>query len=178
MNPTTVALAVFEFVLTGVMSVMVIYLCYRMFIVTNSDYDAVEELKKDNKGVAVLLAALLVASGQIVKQGIFPVVNLVRMHFTDALLELSTLQVALIAIGHIVLVFIVAVFTLSWALRMWGRLTTRIREGQELQRGNTSVGIVLAGVVLVMSSFMSDGVSRLTKSLIPQPTMGQVEIQR
>ncbi len=178
MNPTTVALAVFEFALTGVMSVMVIYLCYRMFIVTNSDYDAVEELKKDNKGVAVLLAALLVASGQIVKQGIFPVMNLVRMHFTTPLLELSGFQVSLVALGHVVLVFIVAVFTLSWSLRMWGRLTTRIREGQELQRGNTSVGIVLAGVVLVMSSFMSDGVSRLTKSLIPQPSMGQVEIQR
>jgi uncharacterized membrane protein YjfL (UPF0719 family) len=80
-----------------------------------------------------------------------------------------------LAAGHVLLVFVVATFTLSLSLRLWGRLTPKVQNGQELKRGNFSVGIVLTGVVLVVALFMGEGISRLTKSLIPQPSVGQVE---
>ena len=54
---TVILLSLFEFALTAALSVLVVYVVYRLLIVTNTDYDAEEEIKKDNKGVAMLLAA-------------------------------------------------------------------------------------------------------------------------
>ena len=175
LNWTVIGLSLFEFVLTAALSVLVVYVNYRLLIVTNRDYDAEEEIKKDNKGVAMLLAGLVVAGGLIVREGIYPVMSILRLHVTTPVPEFAGWQMALLAAGHIVLVFVIAAFTLSLSLRFWGRLTPKVQNGLELQRGNFSVGIVLTGVVLVVALFMSEGISRLTKSLVPQPSMGQVQ---
>lgn len=175
LDVTVILLALFEFLLTAALSVLVVFVNYRLLIVTNRDYDAEEEIRKDNKGVAMLLAGLVLSGGLIVKEGIYPVMNIVRLYFTTPDPEFSALQMVLLAAGHVLLVFVVATFTLSLSLRFWGKLTPTVRNGEELKRGNFSVGIVLTGVVLVVALFMSEGISRLTKSLIPQPSMGQVE---
>jgi uncharacterized membrane protein YjfL (UPF0719 family) len=178
MNMTTVVLALFEFVLTTALSLLVVYVNYRLFILTNPDYDAELEINKDNVGVAILLAALLVSAGLIVREGISPTVSMVRLYFTAPVPYLNGWQVFALSIGDLGLVFAVAVLTMSLSLRFWGRLTPKINEGAELKRGNTSVGIVLAGVVLVMAMFMSDAIARLTKSMIPQPSIGHIEVGR
>ena len=41
-----------------------------------------------------------------------------------------------------------------------------------------AVGIVLASVVLLVSMFIGEGVSSLSKSLIPQPSIGKVRVMR
>jgi uncharacterized membrane protein YjfL (UPF0719 family) len=175
LNVSVILLALSEFVLTAALSVLVVYVVYRLLIVTNTDYDAEDEIKQDNKGVAMLLAGLVVAGGLMVREGIYPVMNIVRLYFTTPQPEFAGWQMVLLALGHIVLVFVIATFTLSLSLRFWGKLTPRVQNGAELKRGNFSVGIVLTGVVLVVALFMSEGISRLTKSLIPQPSIGQVE---
>jgi uncharacterized membrane protein YjfL (UPF0719 family) len=175
LNVTVILLSLFEFALTAALSVLVVYVNYRLLIVTNRDYDAEEEIKKDNKGVAMLLAGLVIAGGLIVREGIYPVMNIVRLYFTTPQPEFSAWQMVALAAGHVVLVFAVATLTLSLSLRFWGRLTPHVQNGAELKRGNFSVGIVLTGVVLVVALFMSEGISRLTKSLIPQPSIGQVQ---
>jgi uncharacterized membrane protein YjfL (UPF0719 family) len=175
LNLSVILLALSEFVLTAALSVLVVYVVYRLLIVTNTDYDAEDEIKQDNKGVAMLLAGLVVAGGLMVREGIYPVMNIVRLYFTTPQAEFAGWQMVLLALGHIVLVFVIATFTLSLSLRFWGKLTPRVQNGAELKRGNFSVGIVLTGVVLVVALFMSEGISRLTKSLIPQPSIGQVE---
>jgi uncharacterized membrane protein YjfL (UPF0719 family) len=178
MNWTTMLLALFEFVLSAALGLLVVYVNYRMFIATNPDYDAEEEMKKNNVGVAMLLAALLVTAGLIVREGVYPVTNLVRLYVTSPVEYVKGWQLALLILGHLGLVFVVAVYTISLSLRFWGKLTPNINEGAELKKGNLAVGIVLAGVVAVMALFISDGISRLTKSLIPQPSIGHVEFSR
>ena len=178
MNWISTWLALFEFVLSVGLGLLVVYVNYRMFITTNPDYHAEEEMKKNNVGVAILTASLLVSAGLIVREGVFPVVNLVRLYFTSDVEYVKGWQLLLLIFAHLGLVFVVAVYTISLSLRFWGRLTPNINEGQELKKGNAAVGIVLAGVVAVMAIFISDGLSRLTKSLIPQPSIGHLEIER
>jgi uncharacterized membrane protein YjfL (UPF0719 family) len=178
MNWTSVALALFEFLLSAGLGLLVVYVNYRLFIATNKDYDAEDEMNKNNLGVAILLAALVVSAGLIVREGVYPVTNLVRLYFTSPVAYVNAWQLALLIVGHLGLVFVIAVYTISLTLRFWGRLTPKVAEGAELKRGNVAVGVVLAGVVAVMALFISDGVSRLTKSLIPQPSIGHVEFSR
>src|ERR1041384_2248160 len=116
MNYTTIALALFEFVLITVLSLLVVYVNYRLFIVTNADYDAEDEINKDNVAVAILLGALLIPAGLIVKEGIYPAVNMVRLYFTAPVPYLNGWQVLFLSIGDLGLVFAVAVLSMSMSL--------------------------------------------------------------
>ena len=177
-----ILLSLFEFLLTVGLAICVVYVNYRLAIRTNPDYDLERELKNRNVGLAILFAASLVAAGMIVRNGIFPIVSMVRLAFTSDGAYLPLWQVAGVAVMQILLVFAAALFSLSVSLRLFGRLTRSIQEGPELKAGNPAVGIVLAAVVLVIGLFVSDSMSSLTKALVPQAplgsTTGRVEIMR
>ena len=177
-----ILLSLFEFLLTIGLAICVVYVNYRLAIRANPDYDAEEELKNRNVAVAIVFAAVLIAAGMIVRNGIFPVVSMVRLAFTSDGAYLKTWQVAGVAVMQILLVFAAAIFSLSVSLRLFGRLTRTIQEGKELKAGNPAVGIVLAAVVLVIGMFVSDSMSSVTKSLVPQAPLGRatgtVEIMR
>ena len=179
MSGAHVLLSVFEFAFTVVLSVLVVYVNYQIFNRANPDYDEEEEIKKGNMGVAILSAAILFASALIIKNAIFPVVSLVRLYLTSPMSDsLTKAQLALYAVSHLVMAFVVSVLTISFTLRMFGRLTKNIEEGKELRKGNPAVGVMLASVVLIVALFVSEGVSSLSKALIPQPSIGRVKVLR
>ena len=124
-----ILLSLFEFVLTIGLAIAVVYVNYRLAIRTNPDYDAEQELKNRNVGVAILLAASVIAAGLIVRNGIFPVVSMVRLAFTSEGAYLPLWQVAGVAVLQLVLLFVAAIFSLSISLRLFGRLTRKIQEG-------------------------------------------------
>ena len=55
-------------------------------------------------------------------------------------------------------------------------IRSRINAGQELQKGNVAIGILLACVVLVSTTFVGSGIDAMSKALVPQPSIGQIEI--
>lgn len=177
MFATRVLVSVFEFLVTVFLSVMVVFVNYRLFEYANPDYDHEEELKKGNVAVAILLAALLFASGMMIQKGIYPVVNLFRLYMTSPLDgTLSHMQMGVYALSHLLMAFVLSVMTMSFSLRLYGRLTRDLHAGQELKKNNVAVGIMLASVVLVVGMYVSEGLGSLSKSLIPQPSIGRVQI--
>lgn len=175
---TRILLSLFEFTLTVGLAVAVVYINYRLAIRAIPGYDAEQELKNRNVGIAIVLAAGLIAAGMIVRNGIFPVVSMVRLAFTSNGAYLPLWEVAGVALLQLMLVFAAAIFSLSVSLRTFSRLTRTIQEGTELKAGNPAVGIVLAAVVLVIGLFVSDSMSSVTKSLVPQAPLGTVETMR
>lgn len=176
---TRVLISLFEFFFTVVLAVLVVYVNYYVMGIINKDYDEEEELKKGNVAVALLLGALLIATGMMVQKGIYPVVNLVRLYFLSPQESaIGVIPMAIYAFSHLVMVFVVAVLTVSFSLRFYGKLTKNIEEGVELQKGNVAVGIILSCVVLVVAMYVSEGIGSLSKALIPQPSIGRVQIAR
>lgn len=182
MDVMHVLLGLFELVLTVTMAVGVVFVNYQIAIRTNPDYDTEQELQKANMGVAILLASCLVSAGLIVKSGLLPVVSMLRLAITSRGAYLPGSTAILIAVIQIVLVFVTAVISISFSLRLFGRLTRRIKEGRELQMGNPAVGTILAAVVFVVALFVSDSMSGLTRSLVPETplgnTVGTIQIMR
>lgn len=176
---TRLVVSLFEFFLSVSMSVAVVYVTYRAFIITNTDFDGEEEIKKGNVAVAVLVGGILLASSLIIQKGLYPVVSLFRLYLTTPIQQsLSQWQFILLAVAHLLLVFVVAVLTISFSLRLFGKMTTKMKEGVELYKGNVAVGILLASVVLVVAMYISEGVSSLSKSLLPQPSIGKIQIMK
>ncbi len=178
---TRVLIGLFEFTLAVVMSGVIIYLTYRVFIRANPDFDMEQEIRKGNISVGVLVAAILFAASTILQKGMDSVVGMVRLRLAaPAESGFSMLQLAGMSLAHLLMSMTLALLTVSITLRLFGRMARARgwRPGQELQKGNPAVGVLLAAVVLIASMYVGEGVSSLSKALTPQPTIGRIQIMK
>ena len=179
MDFVRVGVSVAELLLTIVMAVLTVYVTLRALIRTNTDFDEDKEILKGNLAVGLLVGALMLAAANMMHQAFKPVADTIHLALTSPLVETtSNWKLGLYAIGNLALAFFIVVFTLSFSLRMFGRLTRTkdTRPGIELHKGNIAVGVILSSVVLIVSLFVGEGVGALSKALIPRPSVGRMHI--
>lgn len=174
---TRVVVSLFHFFLMVLMSGITIYLTYRTFIKANPDFDMEAEIKKGNIATGLLVGTILFCASQILMAGAESSIQMFRLHMLAPTEEnASGLELAGRIIGHLAASMALAVVSISFTLRLFGRLTAHMQEGKELQRGNIAVGILLSSVVLVSSMYIKDGVGAIMKALTPQPSMGRIQV--
>ncbi|MFA5138551.1 MAG: hypothetical protein WC728_04895 [Elusimicrobiota bacterium] len=181
MDLIKIAVSFGELLFTIALAIGVVYMTLRALIKTNTDFDEDKELLRGNVAVGVLIAALLLASANIMHQAFRPVAETIHLYLTSPLVEKAgQWKLVLHASGNLVLAFIIVVFTMSFSLRVIGRLmrTKDTRPGKELEKGNVAMGVVLSGVVIIVSLFVGEGVKALSKALIPKPNVGRMQIMR
>jgi len=171
--------SIFEFVFQLGLASLVVYLTYRVQVISNIDFDEEVEIKKGNAAVGIMLAANMIASAMIIQKGFQPVLSLWRIHLLTHLQhgpDISHWRIIVYPMGQIFLVFILAALIIMFSLRVFGKLSSHMHLGKELRKGNVAVGILLGSVVLVMAFYVSDGVSALSRSMIPRVDIGRVQI--
>jgi uncharacterized membrane protein YjfL (UPF0719 family) len=179
MFATRLLVSLFEFGLAVVMSGFVIFLTYRTFIHANPDFDMEQEIKKGNVAVGLLVGTILISASMMLQRGMESVVGMFRLWVSaPAESNLPFWQLCVLSVGHLTMSMFLAVLTISTTLRMFGRLTSHLQEGKELQKGNMAIGILLSSVVLVACLYVGEGVSALSKALVPQPKVGRVLMMR
>lgn len=168
-----------EFGLAVLMSGFIIALIYKVFIRANPDFDMEAEIKKGNIAVGTLMGAIVFAAAMILQRGMGAVISMARMYFSSpGEYAISFWKLLLISLGHLAFSLFLAVITISVALRLFGRLDPELKAGKRLKEGNIAVGILLASVVLVAAMYVGEGVSAVTKAMVPQPSIGRIEILR
>jgi len=176
---TRLLISLFEFALLVVMSGLVIYLTYRLFVRANPDFDMESEIKNGNIAVGLLMATILFSASMILEKGLSAVVGMMRLQISAPMASgLPWWELLLLILGHLVMSMVLALFTISLTLRLFGRLGRRITPGKELQKGNIAMGLLLSSVVLVAAFYVGEGVSALSKALVPQPAMGQIQMMK
>ena len=178
---TRLLVSFFEFFLAVVMSGFIISLTYRVFIKANPDFDMEEEIRKGNVSVGILVGTILFSASMILQKGLGSVVSMFRLYVSSpGESGLALWKLGLLSVAHLGLSMLLAVITISVTLRMFGKLVRihGLHAGKELEKGNLAVGIVLASVVLIASLYVGEGVSAISKALVPQPSIGQIEIMR
>jgi len=180
MFTTRVLSSAFEFLLFTVMSGFIIYLTYKVFIKANPDFNMEESIKKGNIAVGILMGAIIFAASMILQKGLSAVVSMFRLYISAPPENgLAMWQILLLILAHLSMAMILALISISVTLRLFGRLTRHsYRPGVELEKGNIAVGILLASVVLVTAMYVGDGVSSISKALVPQPSMGRIQIMK
>jgi uncharacterized membrane protein YjfL (UPF0719 family) len=174
---TRIFASVFEFLLAVAMSGVVIYVTYRVFIKANPDFDMEDQIKKGNIATGLLVGTILVCSSVFLQKGMESVVGMFRLYIIAP--DTSTLpfwQMLLLGIGHLALSLFMAVVTISATLRIFGRFTRRMQDGKELEKGNIAIGILLSSVVIVATLYVAEGVGSLHKALVPQPSIGRIQV--
>ncbi len=179
MFATRVVVSLFQFGLTVVMSAFVIVITYRIFIKANPDFHMGEEIKKGNVAVGMLVSSILISASYILMAGVDSSISMFRMHMLAPSEENeSALRIMGLIVAHLSVSMLLAVISISTTLRMFGRLEPELHAGKELQKGNAAVGLLLSAVVLISSLYVREGVSALSKALTPQPSIGNVQIDK
>ena len=175
-----VTVSVFQFLLMVVSSGLVVTLTYKVFIGANPDFHMGNEIRNGNTATGVLVAAILYGASLIMMAGTQSGVDMFRMHMLAPSEQgESLIKLLLIIVAHMGVSLLLAVISISVTLRLFGRLTrSELHAGQELKRGNTAVGVVLASVVIVSCMYVRDGVESLSKALAPQPSIGHIQIEK
>ncbi|MBI4368766.1 MAG: DUF350 domain-containing protein [Elusimicrobia bacterium] len=177
MSLTQIFYSMFQLFLSVIIAVFVIFISYRIFIRANTDFDEEEEIKKGNIAVAILLAVILISSAMITRKGLYPIFNMLRVYFTVPIGQnLTSWQIPFFALAYFAAIFGLSVTAISFSLRLYGRLTTKINEGKELLKGNIAAGIVLSAVVIIVAMYVGDGIAVFARALIPQFFIGRMQV--
>lgn len=166
-----------EFGLSIFLSIFMVFWSYKSFAQVQTQFDTEEELKKGNVAVALLLASLMVAASLIMKKSLYPVTSIITVYLSSpAEAAVPLWKLVMYCVGHLLFGFVITVGSIELSLRIFEKLSTEMDEDAEIARGNTAIAVVMAGVILVTSSYLQEGVSSLTKALIPRPALGQMRI--
>ena len=145
--------SLFELVLMVGISSLIIAMIYRIFLKANPDFDMEQEIKNGNAAVGILMAVIMISAALILQSGLAASINNFRLSLSAPPGSVGPLwQSGLLIVAHLVASIAIAVFTISVALRLFGKLTRKINPemhlGRLLKEGNVAVGIILAAVVL------------------------------
>ena len=176
---TNLMVAIIEFVVMASMTGVFIYYIYRIFVHANPDFDMEHEIKKNNVAVGILMFSIMISGSTILYRGLDSIMDMVRLHASaPGQTGMNWWQLAGLGLAHITVALLMSVYTISITLRLFGRMTRGMKEGQELQRGNIAVGLLLSAVVIISALFVGSGVSAVSRALVPQLNVASVEIMQ
>jgi len=176
-------LSLVEMAIMIILSGIIICVIYKVFIKANPDFDMEKEIINGNVAVGVLVAMIMACAADLILKGISASVGNLRLTaIYPSDMALPMWQSFLLVLGHLTLSLAIAVVAISVTLRLFGRMTRKLNPemhlGKLLERGNIAVGILLAAVVFIITLYVGEGVSSLTKSLVPQPKIGKIQIMK
>ena len=177
--PDSIALVsgLVELLLSFVLGILVAFGAFRLFARLTKDMDEVDEIRKNNVAVAVVLVSMVVSTGLVARAAIYPVIGALQSALVSELGPGAVAAVAGRGVLYVLLSFAGAAGAIATGTKIFLRLTRDIDELAELRRNNVAVAIVLAGFILVMGLFLSRGVESLLAALVPEPAFGRIEVE-
>jgi uncharacterized membrane protein YjfL (UPF0719 family) len=146
-------------VLTVIVAGLVTFLSVWLFERTTRDIDEWAQLRQGNLAVGIVMAAIIVAVGIIVRPALQePLINI------DAGRARPLYELMVNAVGLLVALFL-AIVAVGFSVWLFTRLTTDLDEWTELAEGNRAVAVLMAGVIVAIAVLTATAVDRIVVAL-------------
>jgi uncharacterized membrane protein YjfL (UPF0719 family) len=139
-----------QFLVAIVAAAIVAYLSIWLFDKATRGLDEWNELRKGNLAVGVVLGAMLIGVGIVLRPALAPLALNLDATTTDAVAYRILLHGVQVLVG-----IVLAVVSLGLSLWLFTRLTGSIDEWAEIGRGNVAIAAVLAGVIVATALITS-----------------------
>ncbi|MDD1710920.1 MAG: DUF350 domain-containing protein [Methanoregulaceae archaeon] len=160
MDIVTAFVGLIQLIIAILLAVVALYIGYSTFSKITKGIDEIQELKKGNVAVGIIIAAIFFAIAIVIQSGVAGI----SIGITNALSGDWWSLVA--AIIQLILGIILAIATIYLALNILDRLTKGIDEFEELKKGNVAVALMMAGVIVATAVIIQSGVIGITSALI------------
>jgi uncharacterized membrane protein YjfL (UPF0719 family) len=139
-----------QFLVAIVAAAIVAYLSVWLFNKATRDIDEWNELRKGNLAVGVILGAMIIGVGIVLRPALAPLALNLDATAADAVAYRILLHGVQVLVG-----IVLAVVSLGLSLWLFTRLTGSIDEWAEIGRGNVAIAAVLAGVIIATALITS-----------------------
>jgi uncharacterized membrane protein YjfL (UPF0719 family) len=153
MDVALIGLALLRLVLAIVFAILGLYIASWVLGKLTKGIDEWEEIEKGNYAVAIYMAGIFISVAIIIGPG---VIGLFR-----------TFDLIGIVVGFVQLVLALALAVVMQYVGLWvfGKLTKELDEWAQLKKGNAAVGIVMASIVIAISTIVSQGVASIIAAI-------------
>jgi uncharacterized membrane protein YjfL (UPF0719 family) len=165
MNKQLFTLALFEIIISIVISVVFIYLSY---IILHKLFFKKMDLKGSNMAFSVFTGGIVLSIGLILSEIVPSITNIVRLSTT----QMETVDFSIIVqySGLYLLIGFLAAFIINATVFLLFSLLTRgINEFQAIKDNNVPVAIVVVATLLSITLIVKESIALLISSLIPYP---------
>jgi len=173
-----ILLGLIELLISIFISFVLIAGSYRFFIFITPRFDEERQLKKKNTAVGVVLGGILIGEVLVVKQAIYPVMSVIQLFILGEEKNFANYMEMLgLSVGYVLLAGIIALGCILFSFWAFNKITPRIDQYQEIRNNNVAVAVFMALFIVGICILISDGVSGLTKALIPFPEIGSIPLK-
>jgi len=159
MDIVTAFVGVIQLIIAILLAVVALYIGYSTFSKITKGIDEIQELKKGNVAVGIIIAAIFFAIAIVIQSGVAGI----SIGITSALGGDWWSLVA--AFLQLILGIVLAIATIYLALNILDHLTKGINEFDELKKGNVAVALMMAGVIVATAVIIQSGVIGITSAL-------------
>jgi len=165
MNKQLFTLALFEILISIVISVVIIYLSYSLL---HKLFFKKLDLKGGNTAFTVFTAGVVLSIGLILSEIVPSITNIVRLSTTQTdQIDYSTiLQYSGL---YLLIGFLVAFIINAAVFFLFSMLTRGINEFEAIKENNISVAILVVATLLSITLIVKESIALLIGSLIPYP---------
>jgi uncharacterized membrane protein YjfL (UPF0719 family) len=139
-----------QFVISVIAAAVAAYLSVWLFDKMTRNIDEWNELRKGNMAVGVVLGAIIVGVGIVLRPALAPIALSLDATPLDAVAYRILLHGAQVIVG-----LVLAVVSSGFSLWVFTRLTGTIDEWAEISRGNVAIAAMLAGVIVATALIIS-----------------------
>jgi len=176
MQNVAITAGVFQLGLSFVLGLLITFGGFKMLDLLTRDLDELEELKKNNTAVGILMGSMLLSTGLICVEALDPASSTLQSTLFAGMGPAAVLKTLARTLAYFLLVLSLAVLCVSFSARIFFWLTRNLDEMAEIKNNNVAVAITLGAVLVVMGLFLSHGVSGLLQALVPSPALETIRI--
>ncbi len=165
MNTSLFFLALFEIVLSIIVTVMIVYLSYGIL---KKLFFKDQEMKGSNMAFTVFMSGTIMSLGLILSEILPSITNVVRLSVTQQE-SIDFMTVAKYSGLYLIIGFLIALFINTAVFVLFSFLTKGVNEFKEIQKNNLAVSIMVVSLLLSITLIAKDSIALLISSLVPYP---------
>lgn len=153
---------------------LVHWIFFRLHIATTKE-DEEKLLLDGNQAVAVDLGSTIVCQAILARHAVYATMAVVRGFFVEELTRGEQFWMGFRTLLIFVSLTGLSFFSIWFAGRIFREMTKRLREAEEIKKGNVAVAIFSGLVLLAVTLILNDGMEDLSQSLIPYARSGVIQ---
>ncbi|MEZ4817349.1 MAG: DUF350 domain-containing protein [Flavobacteriaceae bacterium] len=165
MNKQLFTLALFEVILSIIITVVIIYVSYSIL---HKLFFKKEDIKGNNTAFTVFTSGIILSIGLILGEILPSITNIIRLATTQT----DTIDTGMIVKYsgiYLLIGFLAAVIINASVFFLFSMLTRGINEFEAIKNNNIGVSILVAATLVSITLIVKESIALLISSLIPYP---------
>lgn len=165
MNKQLFTLALFEIILSIIITVAIIYVSYSIL---HKLFFKKEDIKGNNTAFTVFTSGIILSIGLILSEILPSITNIIRLATTQTE-AIDTGMIIQYSGLYLFIGFLAAVIINASVFFLFSMLTRGINEFQAIKNNNMGVAILIVATLLSITLIVKESIALLISSLIPYP---------